>query len=297
MKPGNAIELARKLKHQGLMFRRAANRAAMNLKNSALASYDSSFRYTFNPEKHKTKWGEHPRMYFLHRDPPEGCSTVHEVPGRIFVLWTGENKLSVNRSEGLESIVLNNPDRDVTLVTPTNLSEFIVPGHPLHSAYENLSLVHRSDYLRAYLMHYHGGGYSDIKRTNKNWDSAFKQASAEPGIWLTGYRELGSDRVGGRDPRLGREIRMRYRSLVGFGAFICRPRTPLTGEWLREIERRLDYYREELSQFPGNTFGNNRGYPIQWIELGMDILYPLELKYSEHLSYSESILPDLENHR
>ncbi|MEU5467039.1 hypothetical protein [Kocuria salsicia] len=49
------------------------------------------------------------------------------------------------------------------LVTPENLSDWVLPQHPLHRAYENLSLVCRSNYLRASLTHHHGGGYCDLK--------------------------------------------------------------------------------------------------------------------------------------
>ena len=53
-------------------------------------------------------------------------------------------------------------------MTPANLQDWVVAGHPLHPAYNDLSLVHRSDYLRAYLLHHHGGGYCDLKRPIKS---------------------------------------------------------------------------------------------------------------------------------
>lgn len=51
----------------------------------------------------------------------------------------------------------------VELVTPKNLSDWVLPQHPLHRAYENLSLVCCSKYLRVSLTHHHGGGYCDLK--------------------------------------------------------------------------------------------------------------------------------------
>ena len=44
-----------------------------------------------------------------------------------------------------------------------NLSSWIAEKSPLHPAYNYLSSVHKADYLRCYLMHHHGGAYSDIK--------------------------------------------------------------------------------------------------------------------------------------
>ena len=58
---------------------------------------------------------------------------------------------------------------DLVLVTPDNLGEWLVDDSPLHPAYEDLSLIHRSDYLRGYLMHHHGGGYIDIKQPLGSW--------------------------------------------------------------------------------------------------------------------------------
>lgn len=81
------------------------------------------------------------------------------------------------------------------------------------------------------------------------------------------------------------------------GALTLRPGTPLTGEWLREIERQLSYYADDLAEHPGDAFGRTPGYSINWIEIGMDILYPLELKHLDHVLYDDSIRADMEGHR
>lgn len=49
----------------------------------------------------------------------------------------------------------------VCLITKDNLSTFIKPEFPLHEAFPYLSAVHRSDYIRAYLMHFYGGAWHD----------------------------------------------------------------------------------------------------------------------------------------
>ena len=61
------------------------------------------------------------------------------------------------------------PEIPVLLVTPDDLAAYVLPEHPLHEAYEGLSFVHRSDYLRCYFLNFHGGGYADIKPFHTGW--------------------------------------------------------------------------------------------------------------------------------
>lgn len=70
------------------------------------------------------------------------------------------------------------------LVTPENVADFIVEGSPFHPIYEHLSLVHRSDYLRAYLMYHHGGAYTDLKRQRGSLTEAIELLNADPDRWL-----------------------------------------------------------------------------------------------------------------
>lgn len=268
------------------------------MRNSLYARLDERVPYRFDVDRHRNRVGELPRMYFLHRDPPTGTTDVpRPAPRRLFLLWTGDNEIPLNRRTGITSIREVNPDLEVVLVTPESLADWVVPDHPLHPTCEHLSLVHRSDYLRAYLLHHHGGGYADVKPMTGGFGPAIELLGSDRDAWMVGYREVSSDLVGGRDARLGPELRRRYRSIAGAGAFATRPGTPLTGEWLREIERRLAYYAEDLAEHPGDVFGTNPGYPIQWIELGADVLYPLELKHLSHVRYDDSLRPQTENHR
>jgi len=292
----DTVQVLKNAKHRLLLARRSVMRQYVSLLDTLFRAYDSAFRYSFDINRHRNRSGELPRLYFIDRPPPPTASP-RTVETRLFTLWTGLNAMSENRRACLESIQLTNDDCNVTLVTPLNLPEYIVPGRPLHPAYELLSLNHRSDYLRAYLMHHYGGGYCDIKRVHSNWADAFDQVRDNPKIWMAGYRAPSSREVGGRDPKLGPELRRRYRRLLGFGAFICRPRTPLTAEWLREVERRLDLYHRQLVENPGNDNGSNSGYPIAWIELGIDIIHPLQLKYHDTLEAIPFLKPDLEGHR
>ena len=109
---------------------------------------------------------------------------------RVFVLWTDERSLTANRAAALDGMrrVCAAEGVRVELVTPETLDLWTGPHAataagcgglplpasgssssnnrlpPLHPAYEHLSAVHRSDYLRAYLALHWGGGYCDLKR-------------------------------------------------------------------------------------------------------------------------------------
>lgn len=119
--------------------------------------------------------------------------------------------------------------------------------------------MHRSDYLRAYLMHFHGGGYSDVKSyLSGSWLSAFRHMDARPDILLS-YRFPGS-------------------------AMIGRPNTELTQRWYTEVCRRLDQHLPALMAYPGrpSPFTHKTidpTYPLEWREILGDVLEPLLFQY------------------
>jgi hypothetical protein len=288
---------ARQAKHAAFVARKTLRTQYIKGRDVAFAAYDRRFPYHLDTERHRDSWGNMPRMYFLHRDPPAGTTTSLPAPPKVYLFWTGDNALTPGREAGVASIRRHNPDLDVVLVTPANLAELVLDDHPLHPAYANLSLNHRSDYLRAYFMHHHGGGYSDIKQTDHAWRDALHHLNSSPGLWLIGYPEVSSSSCGGRDALLGPDIRRHFSSLIGCATYFVRPGTPFTAEWLRELERRLDYYADEIAISPGNTWGDNPGYPIAWIELGSDIFHALQLKYLDHLAQDPALLPHFDDHR
>lgn len=291
------LQPARQAKHAAFLARKKLRATYIQGRDVAFTAYDRRFPYTLDTERHRDSWGNMPRMYFLHRVPPPGTTTTSLAPARCYVFWTGDNPLTPGREAGLSSIRHHNHDLDVVLITPENLGEFVVDGHPLHPAYENLSFIHRSDYLRAYFMHHHGGGYSDIKQTDHAWRGALDRLNSTPHLWLIGYPEVSSSSCGGRDPLLGPDIRRHFSSLIGCATYFARPGTPFTAEWLRELDRRLDYYADEISITPGNVWGDNPGYPIAWIELGSDIFHALQLKYLDHIARDPTLTPHFDDHR
>ncbi len=220
---------------------------------------------------------------------------LRPAPEVVYCFWTGDNPMSENRHKAFESMRVA-IGTGLKLITPGNLSEYIVPGHPLHPGYEYLSFVHRSDYLRTYFMHHHGGGYADIKRYSHSWDGVFEQLNDSDG-WALGYREIGARGVVRLPGRTGRDIKRNWWLFIGLGAFVFRPGTPLTAEWYDELDRRMDGYFEALKRTPGNVMGDNKGYPIRWSGILGDIYFPTAFRYHDRLLMNDAVKPSFENYR
>jgi hypothetical protein len=91
------------------------------------------------------------------------CSEDYISSKTIFVFWTGDNSMSVQRKECFNKLV-NKSGCKVILTTRGNLNNWILPEAPLHPAFEYLSFTHKVDYLRTYFMHFYGGGGILISR-------------------------------------------------------------------------------------------------------------------------------------
>lgn len=114
--------------------------------------------------------------------------------------------------------------------------------------------------------------------------TSFRSVRAEPrGSHINGT----VDRV---DKIMGaccERVRNAYARLVTVQAFIARPRTALTADWLRLNHERLDYRLDELrahpARFPRCCHKHEDAYPIGWNDLKGGALHPLMLKYAEHV--------------
>jgi hypothetical protein len=227
---------------------------------------------------------------------PRPIAPGEAVPRRIFAIWAGTNPMSSRREAGLTSLRQMNPHAEVVLVTPDNLPRWLVPGHPLPRAYGDLSLVHKSDYLRCYLLHHHGGGYADIKRFRHAWDEPFRELE-NSGQWLAGYTEvhrINAPLVGG--PLQG-DLRRASRQLLGYGALIARADTPLTAEWYDRVHTVLDEKSDELALHPGNVRGDNPGYPLAWTEVLAHVVAPLTWKHQHHVLHDARLRPLLKRYQ
>ncbi len=175
--------------------------------------------------------------------------------------------MSRNRLLAMEQIRrLNEPELDVVLVTPDNLGEWLVPGHPFHPAYDDLALIHRSDYLRAYLLHHHGGGYTDVKAAQHRWRPMLDELNRDQDAWLLGYREL--------------SLPVRRSSRAGYPPQA--PAAPLAAARQRGLHRQASH-----AVHPGVA----RGGRAQARRLGSGALgFPGDVFYGGHAGYPRAVL-------
>jgi len=192
----------------------------------------------------------------------------------IYCFWTGSNIMSEQRKECLDKLRAVS-GCEVLLISKDNLFNYIVKDNPLHPAYEYLSETHKADYLRAYFMNFHGGGYSDIKQTTGPWIQMFEDLMKSTS-WICGYKEI----QGGEAHDM---LHGAYNELVGNCAYICKGQTPITRAWYDEILSVLDEKLEELkahpSTFPQDRSELNTGYPIGWNEICGRIFHKICYRY------------------
>ena len=282
------VHSLRQLKHRLWVARHRFEQSPRTPLNRFYRWLDARSPYRFR----RGRYGES----FLDLDG-ESSDASAAVPRRVLAFWTGTNAMSPARAQAFDGLRSGAIGVPVELITPERLAEIEVPDHPFHPAYEHLSLVHRSDYLRAYAMQHHGGGYCDVKLVERSWLPAFERIDADADSWMIGYPEVSARHVAGLPGRLGRHLRRHFASLPGMGAYILRPGTPLTAEWLAEVERRLDRYAAALAQHPGDAYGRNPGYPIGWTELLGEVLQPLALKHNRHIRLDGRIAPVMSDYR
>ncbi len=226
---------------------------------------------------------------------------------RIFGFWTGNNPMNHNRLRGWATFGVTG--LEPTLVTPDTLNRWIDPTRPPHPAYNFLSSVHRSDYLRPYFMYHHGGGYADIKPQTGSWLESVETVERSSWLYGAGYREIrgGSvwlqnapiqDRYFVLSQQVPRPLatlttnilRAARPLLIGNCAFYFKPRTPFAREWLGEVDRRLDMLLGELHGVrepeARARLGDGSGYPLPWSAIHGDVLQPMALRQWMRLSRS-----------
>ena len=266
-----------------MILRRIKNRLKFERKELPLRINFLLRLYKYNPDRYKGTF-----LYDLQSNKPVQSfpkPTLNEV---VYCFWTGHNAMSANRQRCLASMK-ENIGVPLILITPDNLQEYILDSHPLHEAYPYLSNVHKSDYLRAYFMHHHGGGYADIKLHHGYWPPIFKKLKKCKNAYLIGYHEKSADVVAPVEGILGQDLRTYYRYLLGNCSYICKPYTPFTTEWIRQQNIVLDEKFDEIKENPGNIMGDNPGYPLKWTELLGNIFHPLCLKYHRNLLYANEL--------
>lgn len=195
------------------------------------------------------------------------------IDRKIYCFWFGA-KMSENRSKCYKTIV-ENSGVEVVLVTQDNLSDFIVPGYPLHDGFEYLSDTCKSDYLRPYFMYHYGGGYTDIKQTYYDWNKYFNILD-KSNFDCIGYREI-------HPLHVHHVPAQRYfKKLIGQGSYIHKKGSFLSHQWLKTANIEMDRNYEQLVENPGTyhpraIYGGildnmvdftDSKYPFTWSQLG-----------------------------
>lgn len=216
------------------------------------------------------------------------------VPQVIWCFWSGE-PMNENRQRSF-NLMKKHMGVPLCLVTDSNLHEFIVEGHPLHETYEYLSPVHKSDYLRIYLLHHYGGGWHDIKPTMTNYKVAWEEFE-KPEVYLVGKPEIKGGPAKVYDEN-GLWMPKYWSELVATNRWIGKPDTPFSKELYEKVNLLLDEKSALLKKFParhaydkkkknflGMVPGSSKGYPLQWTVFG-DLFHPLNYKYRKYINRS-----------
>lgn len=276
------IRRARQLKHRAFRARHHLRLKRIEALTPLVRAYRSLKPYAYDA-------AHFPDGFFLTRSVPlEG--SLRPAARVIYTFWTGENPIPEVRRRGIESLRRSNPDVPVRVVTPQNLGDYILPEHPLHPAYEYLHYVHRADYLRCYFMHFHGGGYADIKTFKQEWGPAFFMLNEDENAWLAGYRNPVRWMTPNFTSRALQNLMMNTSDIrIGQAAFICKPGTPFTAEWWIRLNEVLDSHLEALKADPGSTHRASDTYALAWTQILAQIIDPLSLKYHQHIRYTDTL--------
>lgn len=214
----------------------------------------------------------------------------------IFCMWPGNDKLPQDRATEVFSILANS-HCPVIFLTPASYKKWESPSAPFHPALQYLSECHVSDYLRVYLMHHYGGGYTDIKFTFKPWDIAFK-ALRENDAMVLGYKFTSPSEFGLSKKYQGTEFLEYYKQHyapygIGHVAFIFKRKTPLTLNMLDRLHAFLDEKLPALKEHPSRAQKDYLGkvlpdgsvsqYPLDYIEMGPDIFHQSLYQFKEHI--------------
>jgi len=215
----------------------------------------------------------------------------------IFCMWAGTNPMSAQRIQALWSIY-NNTRCPVVFINHQSLRDWEKSEHPYHPAFEYLSDTHKSDYIRCYLMHHYGGGWTDIKQTSIDWRPHFAALKKSDALAL-GYQEI-ADGIPHIKGPLGDKLRANYKENIGLCAFIFKRYSTITYEWTEKLNSKLDSLLSRLREHPAatpqdqlglkNPNGSISEYPIEWAGILGEIFHPITY-HNKNLIIQDQIAP------
>lgn len=229
-------------------------------------------------------------------------SDKHGVPLVLWCFWA-EGEMNDARKLSLEYMV-KHVGLPVVMVSRESIYDLALPGFGIHPAFEYLSAVHQSDYVRTYLWHYYGGAWHDIKATQVDLSVGWEYFE-DPSVYFVGKPETqgGAARVIDCE---GRWMPDYWKELVSVIAWVGRPRTSFSQAMVTSMHRFLDEHLGVLKRYPGrhprekkieskNVFGKgfrqtthlfsgrSLSYPIPWTLFG-NLFHPLNYEFRDHVS-------------
>lgn len=223
-----------------------------------------------------------------------------QISKNIFICWFSSfgNDMTENRKKSLD-IISNSCGVGVTIIDNCSFYQYEDSQLPIHPAFKLLSDVHKSDYARAYLMYFYGGGYSDLKPNSFDWNPYFDKLFSSS-CSVIGYREVSAEDIASfrKSSKTKRYIQNNFSNFIGNGHYIFKPKTEIAYLWLQEIHNILDNKLLELMQQPGHIgYSKIKGYPIDWSEICGRIFHKLQYKSTfKNILYGMPF-PIIENYR
>lgn len=221
-------------------------------------------------------------------------TTVPGCPQVVWCFWW-RGVMNENRVRSLE-LMRKNLGVPVILVSADNVNEFVVDEFPIHPAFEFLSDVHKSDYIRIYLLHHYGGGWHDIKPTGVSYSDVWRLFE-NPEVYFVGKPEIEGGAAEVYDDQ-GNYMPSVWSELVATNRWIGRAGTPLSQRLYGAINTVLDEYLKKLSKHPARSAYSHKKdkynsklfrkllgwqYPLQWTLFG-DLFHPLNYEFRDHVS-------------
>lgn len=191
----------------------------------------------------------------------------------------------------------------VQLVTDNNLETFILKDYPLHPGFILLSDTHKSDYLRSYFMYHYGGGYTDIKICNFNWNPYFELLEQSDKSFA-GCPQYSPKHIAYKP------YKNHFDKLVGCTNFIFKKHSKFGKIWHKYTNHVMDLKLPVLKEHNGRyhpraVLGGVQGepgiftdskYPFKWNELLGQIFHKLQYENIGDFLY-DIPFPDITNYR
>lgn len=200
----------------------------------------------------------------------------------LYVCWFSDlNSMSENRSAALECLYKYSGVK-IKIITNENFyNEYNNPEIPIHSAFQYLSDVHKSAYVRSYMMYSYGGGYSDIKANKFDWNKYFDELYSSE-YDAIGYAEIAAKDIVNfweDDLNMKQDVEKNYFKFAGNGMYIYKPKTEIAKRWIEMVHKELDNKLHALEDNPGTYHpyaipGGIQGHPMDGMPYA-DSKYPI----------------------